>query len=103
MGYPHRPQRAGPSEKEADVPTIGFPELMVILMILLVVFGASRLPAIGESVGRTVGKLKRGAQGPDQGQARAADKPTGGGAGPGAGAGAGAAGGEPEDAEIVDS
>jgi sec-independent protein translocase protein TatA len=34
--------------------------LIVILMILLVVFGASRLPALGESVGRTIRGFKRG-------------------------------------------
>jgi sec-independent protein translocase protein TatA len=42
------------------VPNIGMSELIVILMILLLVFGASRLPQIGESLGRTVRGLKRG-------------------------------------------
>lgn len=42
------------------LPNIGFSELIVILMILLLVFGASRLPQIGESLGRTVRGLKRG-------------------------------------------
>jgi sec-independent protein translocase protein TatA len=42
------------------VPNIGFSELIVILMILLLVFGASRLPQIGESLGRTVRGFKRG-------------------------------------------
>jgi sec-independent protein translocase protein TatA len=42
------------------VPNIGLSELIVILMILLLVFGASRLPQIGESLGRTVRGFKRG-------------------------------------------
>jgi sec-independent protein translocase protein TatA len=42
------------------VPNIGLSELIVILMILLLVFGASRLPHIGESLGRTVRGFKRG-------------------------------------------
>ena len=42
------------------LPNIGIPELIVILMILLLVFGASRLPQIGESLGRTVRGFKRG-------------------------------------------
>jgi sec-independent protein translocase protein TatA len=42
------------------VPNIGFSELIVILMILLLVFGASRLPQLGESLGRTVRSFKRG-------------------------------------------
>jgi sec-independent protein translocase protein TatA len=39
---------------------LGFSELLVILMILVLVFGASRLPALGESVGKTVRNFKRG-------------------------------------------
>jgi sec-independent protein translocase protein TatA len=42
------------------VPNLGFSELIVILMILLLVFGASRLPQIGESLGRTIRGVKRG-------------------------------------------
>jgi sec-independent protein translocase protein TatA len=42
------------------VPNIGLSELIVILMILLLVFGASRLPQLGESLGRTVRGFKRG-------------------------------------------
>lgn len=44
-------------------PAIGMPgmgELIVTLMIVMVVFGASRLPAIGESIGKAVRNLKRG-------------------------------------------
>jgi sec-independent protein translocase protein TatA len=46
--------------KGARVPNLGLSELIVILMILLLVFGASRLPALGESVGRTIRGFKRG-------------------------------------------
>lgn len=42
------------------MPNLGLSELIVILMILLLVFGASRLPQIGESLGRTVRGFKRG-------------------------------------------
>jgi sec-independent protein translocase protein TatA len=42
------------------VPNLGFTELIVILMILLLVFGGSRLPRIGESLGRTARSFKRG-------------------------------------------
>jgi sec-independent protein translocase protein TatA len=42
------------------VPNLGLSELIVILMILLLVFGASRLPKIGESLGRTLRGFKRG-------------------------------------------
>jgi sec-independent protein translocase protein TatA len=35
-------------------------ELLVILCIVLLVFGASRLPQLGESLGKAVRGLKRG-------------------------------------------
>ena len=41
------------------MPNIGFPELLVIAMILTLVFGASRLPQLGGSMGRAIRKLKR--------------------------------------------
>ena len=39
---------------------IGFGELVVILLILLLVFGARRLPEIGRSLGRTIHAFKKG-------------------------------------------
>jgi sec-independent protein translocase protein TatA len=39
---------------------VGISELIVILLILIVVFGASRLPQLGESMGRTIRNFKRG-------------------------------------------
>jgi sec-independent protein translocase protein TatA len=47
------------------VPNLGLSELIVIFMILLLVFGASRLPALGESLGRTIRGFKRGMAGND--------------------------------------
>lgn len=41
------------------MPSLGLPELVVIGMILMLVFGASRLPSLGESLGRSVRTLKR--------------------------------------------
>ncbi len=38
---------------------IGLPELLVILMLLVLVFGASRLPQLGETLGKTVRRFKR--------------------------------------------
>ena len=42
------------------MPNIGVSELVVILLILMLVFGASRLPALGESLGKTIRSFKRG-------------------------------------------
>ena len=38
---------------------IGMPELIVILLILLVIFGASRLPEIGSGLGKGIRNFKK--------------------------------------------
>jgi len=38
---------------------IGMPELIIILIILLVVFGASRLPEIGAGLGKGIKNFKK--------------------------------------------
>lgn len=45
------------------MPNLGLSELIVIFLILLLVFGASRLPALGEGLGRTLRGFKRGFEG----------------------------------------
>jgi sec-independent protein translocase protein TatA len=42
------------------MPNIGVAELIVILLILVLVFGASRLPALGEGMGKAIRSFKRG-------------------------------------------
>ncbi len=39
---------------------IGMPELLVILLICLLVFGAAKLPEIGRSLGKTISEFKKG-------------------------------------------
>lgn len=38
---------------------IGMPELIIILVILLVIFGASRLPEIGAGLGKGIRNFKK--------------------------------------------
>lgn len=42
------------------MPHLGMGELIVLLFIVLLVFGASRLPQIGEGLGKAIKGLKRG-------------------------------------------
>ena len=39
---------------------VGFPELMVILLIVLIIFGGGKLPQIGESLGKSIKGFKKG-------------------------------------------
>ena len=38
---------------------LGLPEILVILLILFVLFGAKKLPQIGEGLGKTVRELRK--------------------------------------------
>jgi sec-independent protein translocase protein TatA len=43
----------------------GLPQLMVILLIVLVIFGASRLPEIGSAFGKSIRNFKKATEDPD--------------------------------------
>ena len=41
------------------MPTIGFWELILILLIVLLVFGAAKLPEIGRALGKAIREFKK--------------------------------------------
>lgn len=46
---------------------LGMPELIVILLIILIVFGIGKLPEIGEGLGKAIRGFKKGvSEEPDQ-------------------------------------
>ena len=45
---------------------IGLPELTIILVIALVVFGARKLPDIGTGIGKSIRNFKKEVNGPEQ-------------------------------------
>lgn len=38
---------------------IGIPELIIILVIILIIFGAGKLPEIGGGLGKAIGNFRR--------------------------------------------
>lgn len=42
---------------------LGLPELIIILVILLLLFGAAKLPKLAKSIGEAGGELKKGFDG----------------------------------------
>jgi sec-independent protein translocase protein TatA len=40
--------------------SLGFPELLVILAIVVVLFGANRLPELGKGIGSAIKNFKQG-------------------------------------------
>jgi sec-independent protein translocase protein TatA len=44
----------------------GMPELLIILAIVLVVFGAGKLPEIGGALGKSIRNFKKASEGKDE-------------------------------------
>jgi sec-independent protein translocase protein TatA len=47
------------------LPSIGVPELLILLVIILIVFGAGKLPDIARGLGQAVGDFRRASEGLD--------------------------------------
>ncbi len=58
--------------------SLGFPELLIVLVIVIIIFGANRLPQLGQGVGSAIRNFKKGMGDPgDTGDAGdTAERPT---------------------------
>jgi sec-independent protein translocase protein TatA len=45
---------------------IGMPELIIILVIILIIFGAGKLPEIGGAIGKGIKNFKKASKEPDE-------------------------------------
>ena len=45
---------------------IGIPELIIILVIVLIIFGANKLPEIGSGMGRAIKNFKKATTEPEE-------------------------------------
>lgn len=45
---------------------IGMPELLVLLVIIMIIFGAGKLPEIGTGLGKAIRGFKKGMSEPDE-------------------------------------
>lgn len=50
----------------AILPTLGVPELLVIFLILVLIFGAAKLPQLGRGLGEGIRNFKSGIKGGDK-------------------------------------
>lgn len=46
---------------------LGLPELMVVLVLVLIIFGANRLPQLGEGLGKSIRSFKEALSNGDAG------------------------------------
>lgn len=53
---------------------LGVTELLVILFIVVLLFGAKRLPLLGKSLGSSIKNFKKGLQDPDESKEEDSDK-----------------------------
>jgi sec-independent protein translocase protein TatA len=51
---------------ERQMPNIGLPEIAIVLIIVLVIFGPKRLPDLGRSLGRGMREFKDSVTGKDK-------------------------------------
>jgi sec-independent protein translocase protein TatA len=45
---------------------IGMPELLIILVIILIIFGAGKLPEIGSAIGKGIKNFKKASDEPEE-------------------------------------
>jgi sec-independent protein translocase protein TatA len=58
------------------MPSLGVPELVIIFLIIVVLFGASRIPHIGRGLGEGIRNFKKGLKG-DEGETEQIPEKTG--------------------------
>ena len=46
--------------RRAIVPDIGLPEIIIIALVIMLLFGAQRLPKLGRSLGQSISGFKKG-------------------------------------------
>ncbi|MEE2778317.1 MAG: twin-arginine translocase TatA/TatE family subunit [Acidobacteriota bacterium] len=54
---------------------LGLPELLIILLMVLVIFGASKLPLLGKGLGEGIRNFKKGIAADDDNQIEDGSKP----------------------------
>lgn len=50
------------------MPSVGFPELLIILVVIALLFGASRLPKLARSIGQSAKEFRKGLEGVEEGE-----------------------------------
>ena len=53
---------------------IGMPELIIILVIIMIIFGAGKLPEIGKGIGKGIRNFREATSGADKEESRESNK-----------------------------
>ena len=57
------------------MPNLGVPELLIILGIIVLLFGTTRLPQLGKGLGESIRNFRQGLRGDDDAAAREDERP----------------------------
>jgi sec-independent protein translocase protein TatA len=57
------------------MPQLGAPELIIILVIIVLIFGVGKLPEVGQALGKGIREFRGAAEGTEEAEAAAAPKP----------------------------
>jgi sec-independent protein translocase protein TatA len=60
--------------RENVMPSLGVPELAIIFLIIIVLFGANKIPQIGKGLGEGIKNFKKGIKDGDEEAARIPEK-----------------------------
>lgn len=60
------PAHRGRAGRRSDMFGLGMPELIIILVIVFLIFGASRLPEMGRGIGQAIKNFKKSMREPDE-------------------------------------
>ena len=55
------------------LPSIGLPELLIVLVIIIIIFGVGKLPEIGGALGKGIREFRAAQQGPAEGDSKKAE------------------------------
>lgn len=56
------------------MPQLGVPELLIILLIIIIIFGVGKLPELGGALGRSIREFRQAASGLDEGSGQKEEK-----------------------------
>jgi len=56
------------------MPTLGVPELIILLVIIIIVFGVGRLPEVGGAIGKSLREFRRASSGLDEEETEKSEK-----------------------------
>ncbi|MHB0878453.1 MAG: twin-arginine translocase TatA/TatE family subunit [Anaerolineae bacterium] len=48
------------------MPQIGVPELLIVLVIIITIFGAGKLPQVGSAIGQSIREFRSSSKGQDE-------------------------------------